>query len=205
MSFVEHLRNVHGYNEPIYVQELQYENYSRPWIFKELQRLVANSDIKRFSAGVYYFPQKTPFGDSCLDPQKIVERRFLSDGKDVYGYIAGVSLLNLAGLSTQVPNVLELVTNNETTRVRDLNIGTQRIRARRSRTPITAENVYVLQFLELMNAITPETLDETERYMLSKYTKTSGVTRNAVSLYANLFPARAMKNMVTSGIVYELA
>ena len=97
-----------------------------------------------------------------------------------------------------------LVTNNETTRVRDINVGTQRVRARRSRTIVTKENVNVLQFLDLMNSVTPAAMDETEQFMLRKYTKNSGVTRNAVSQYAGIFPAKAMKNMIESGIAYEL-
>jgi len=204
MTFGEYLKDKYGYNEPIYINEISFKNYSRPWIFNELKKLVAVGDIKRFAAGIYYFPVKMFFGDSFLNPRKVVERRFLSDGDDVYGYIAGVSLLNLTGLSTQVPNLIELVTNNETTRVRDINIGVQKVRARRSRTTVTKENVNTLQFLDLMNSVTLASMDETERFMLRKYAKDSGVTRNAVTQYTGIFPARAMKNMIESGIAYEL-
>jgi hypothetical protein len=144
------------------------------------------------------------YGEAGLDPRKVVERRFLSDGNEIYGYVTGISLLNLTGLTTQVPNLIELVTNNETTRVRDIQVGNQRVRARRSRTTVTKTNANTLQFLDLMNAITPNNLDETERYMLSKYIRSSGVTRDSVTQYAGYFPARAMKNMVVSGAAYEL-
>jgi hypothetical protein len=204
MTLGEYLKDKYGYNEPIYIDDIRFKDYSRSWLFKELKKLVDNNDIKRFDKGIYYFPVKMFFGDSFLDPRKVVERRFISDGNDVYGYVAGASLLNLAGLSTQVPNLIELVTNNETTRIREITIGTQKVRARRSRTTITKENVNTLQFLDLMNSVTPAAMDETEQFMLRKYTKDSGVTRNAVTQYAGIFPARAMKNMVESGIVYEL-
>jgi hypothetical protein len=204
MTLGEYLKDKYGYNEPIYIDDIWFKTYSRPWIFTELKKLVDNGDIKRFDKGIYYFPVKMFFGDSFLDPRKVVERRFLSVGNDVYGYIAGVSLLNSAGLSTQVPNLIELVTNNETTRVREINIGTQKVRARRSRTTVTKENANILQFLDLMNAVAPAAMDETERFMLRKYTKDSGVTRDAVTQYAGIFPARAMKNMIESGIAYEL-
>ena len=205
MTFSEYLKDEFGYNEPIYLDEIKFQNYSRPWIFKELKRLVECGEIKRFDSGIYYIPKKMPWGDSSLDANKVVERRFLSDGDDVYGYVAGVSLLNKTGLSTQVPNLLELVTNKESTRVRDIYIGNQRVRARRSRATVTKDNAKVLQFLDLMNSISPSFMDETERHMLSKYIKASGVTRNDVSQYAGLFPAKAMKNMMESGAVYELA
>ena len=205
MTFCEFLKEKYGLNEPIYIEDIQFENYSRPWFFKELKKLVDTGEIKRFDTGIYYFPIKTFFGDSTLSPQKIVDRRFLSDGNDVYGYIAGRSLLNMTGLSTQVPNLIELVTNNESTRVRDIQVGFQRARARKSRTTVTKENAKALQFLELMNLITPSGMDETERYMLSKYIKRCGVTKGDVLQYSGIFPAKAMKNMVESGAVYELA
>ena len=205
MSFGIYLKDKYGCNEPIYIKEIQFKNYSRPWIFKELKKLVDSGEMKRFDTGIYYFPIKMFFGDSFLDPRKVVERRFLSNGYDVYGYIAGVSLLNLTGLSTQVPNLIELVTNNETTRVRNINVGTQRVRARRSRTTVTKENVTALQFLDLMNSVKPTAMGETEQFMLRKYIRDSGVTRNAVTQYAGFFPAKAMKNMIESEVVYELA
>jgi hypothetical protein len=205
MILGEYLKEKFGYNEPIYIDEICFKDYSRPWIFRELKKLVNNGDIKRFDTGIYYFPVKMFFGDSFLDPRKVVERRFLSDGDDVYGYIAGTSLLNLTGLSTQVPNMIEVVTNNETTRVRDITVGTQRVRARRSRTTVTRENVNVLQFLDLMNSIMPAAMDETDALMLRIYIKDSGVTRNAVVRYAGFFPAKSMKNLVESGVAYELA
>ncbi|MDR1192915.1 MAG: DUF6088 family protein [Peptococcaceae bacterium] len=204
MAFSKYLKALYGAGEPIYVERIQFEGYSRPRIFKELKKLVDSGELKRFDTGIYYFPRKMSYGEASLNPRKVVELRFLSDGNEVYGYVAGISLLNMAGLTTQVPNLLELVTNNETTRVRDIQVGNQRIRARRSRATVTKNNVNTLQFLDLMNAITPSILDETERYMLSKYIKSSGVTRDSVTRYAGYFPAKAMKNMMASGAVYEL-
>jgi len=204
MTFKEYLKEKFGIDEPIYVEEIQYENYSRPWIFKELKKLVDSDELKRFDTGIYYFPVKMFYGDGTLSPRKIVEKRFLTDGDDVYGYVAGLSLLNQTGLSTQVPNLLELVTNNESTRVRDIKVGFQRVRARRSRAVVNKENFLTLQFLDLMNSISPKFMDESERFMLSKYIKATGVTKDSVSQYAGLYPAKAIKNMIESGAVYEL-
>ena len=205
MTLKEYLIDKYGYNEPICVNEIQFKDYSRPWVFKELKKLVDNGEIRRFDLGIYYFPKKMPFGDSYLNPRKVVEHRFLSNGCEVYGYIAGASLLNQAGLTTQVPNLIELVTNNESTRVRDIMVGNQRVRARRSRTAVTEENAGTLQFLDLMNSITPSAMDETEKLMLSKYTAASNVTKASVSEYSRFFPAKAVRNMLESGVIYELA
>ena len=205
MVFGEYLKEKYGVNEPIYIEDIQFKGYSRPWIFKELKKLLDNNEIKRFDAGIYYFPIKMVYGEGTLSADKIVKRRFLTDGNDIYGYVAGISLMNQTGLSTQVPNLLELVTNNESTRVRDIDIGNQRVRARRSRTIVTKTNFLTLQFLDLMNSISPKAMDETERFMLSKYIKVAGITKESVLQYAKFFPAKALKNMVESGAVYELA
>ena len=204
MNFRDYLKDKFGINEPIRVEEIQYKDYSRPWIFRELKRLVESGELKRFDTGIYYFPKKMFFGDSFLDPRKVVQQRFLTNGNDVFGYIAGLSLLNQAGLSTQVPNLIELVTNNESTRVRDIKVGPQKVRLRRARTEVTKDNVNVLQFLDLLSNITPSALDETERFMLSKYAKDSKVTRDDISFYVGYFPSKAMKNMIESRVVYEL-
>jgi len=205
MILYEYLKEMYGYNEPIYVDEIKLKTYSRPWIFKELKKLLDSGEIKRFDTGVYYIPKKMSWGDSKLDSQKVIRRRYISDGDNVYGYIAGLSLLNMTALSTQVPNLIEIVSNKESTRVREVMIGKKHVRVRRSRVPVTKDNVNALQFLDLMNLITPSAMDETDRYMLSKYISAFGITRNAVSQYAGFFPAKAMKNMTESGAVYELA
>jgi hypothetical protein len=202
MAFSEYLKDEYGQSNPIYFKDVQFEGYSRSWISKELKKLMESGVLRRFDRGIYYFPIQMPYGEGTLSARKVVERRFLSDGFDIYGYVAGVSLLNQTGLSTQVPNLLELVTNRPM-RVRDIKIGNQRVRAHRSRTTVTKENAKALQFLDLMNMITPSAMDETERFMLSKYIKASGVTMDEVSQYAGLFP-RAMKNMVESRAAYEL-
>jgi len=205
MNFEEYLKQEYGLNEPIYVDEIQFEDYSRSWIFMQMKKLVDSGIIKRFDTGIYYFPLKFSFGDSCPDPYKIVQKRFLSDGENVYGYVSGLSLKNSAGLSTQCPNLIEVTTNNERSRVRDIKIGFQRVRARRARTTVTKENSNALQFLDLMNIINPKFMDETEQFMLKKYAKDSGVTQDQIKQYAGLYPAQAMKNYIESGAMYELA
>lgn len=209
MTFSEYLMDTFGINEPIAIEDIRYEKYSRQWIYKKIKELVDNSELKRFDRGIYYFPQKMPWGEAAFDPYKIVYPRFITDGNDVYGYVAGLSLWNESGLSTQVPNLLEIATNNETTRVRDIYVGWQRVRARRSRAKITKENEKTLQFLDLMAIMQPpKEMDETERFMLDKFSmkaKEAGVTKESLMLYSQVFPARATKNMIESGVIYDFA
>jgi hypothetical protein len=204
MTFSDELKEKYGYNEPIYVNDIAFKNYSRAWIFKELQKLINSGEIIRFDVGIYYFPLKMFFGDSLLDPAKVVRKRFLDNGDDVYGYLAGVTLMNIVGINTQVPNLVELVSNNESTRVRDIRIGSQKVRARRARTPITKENVNTLQLLDLMHSIIPSNLDETEQFLLKKFARSLGTNKDKLLQYAGYFPSKAIRNLYESGVYYEL-
>lgn len=60
---------------------------------------------------------------------------------------------NQLRLTTQVSNVIEFCTNKDTTCVRNVYIGKQKVSLRRARTKITAANVDVLSFLELMDVV----------------------------------------------------
>ena len=45
MSFRDDLKEKYGCNEPIYVDEIQYQGYSRSWIFTELKKLVDSGEL----------------------------------------------------------------------------------------------------------------------------------------------------------------
>lgn len=66
-------------------------------------------------------------------------------------------------ITTQMPNVLEIYTNNESSKVREVTVGSQRVVLRRARVEINRDNVPILAFLELMNDITPNMLDDDKK------------------------------------------
>lgn len=205
MTLFDYLREQFGANEPILINDIEFENYSRPWLFKELKKLIESGKVIRYEMGVYYIPTDTILGKSILDPRKVIEIKYLSSGGDVYGYYAGTALRNGVGLTTQMANVLEIVSNNESAKVRDVYVGKQMIRTRKPRTKVTPTNVRNLQFLELMNTIKRTDFDEDEKQRLREYIRSNKITMQGVVEYAPLFPAKAMKNIVESGVIYELA
>lgn len=204
MALYDYLREQFDVNEPILINSIKYRNYSRPWLFKELKKLIENGKIIRYEMGVYYIPTDTILGKSILNPRKVIELKYLSDGKDIYGYYAGTALRNGVGLTTQMANVLEIVSNNESAKVRDVYVGKQKIRVRKPRTNVTPDNVKSLQLLELMNTIKRTDFDDYERLRLRSFIKDNAITMPSVVEYAPLFPAKAMKNIVESGVIYEL-
>ena len=153
MTLLDRLTTNFGCNEPILLDEIDCGGYSRPWLFKELNELCRTGKLARFDRGIYYIPTETAFGASLLDPRKVIEKKYVKDSSGCYGYYSGAAFLNQLGLSTHMPNTIDVCTNNEKTRSREIAIGKQRVILRRARSKITAKNVAVLSFLELMNEV----------------------------------------------------
>ena len=205
MVLFDYLLDAYGYDEPISVNEIRFGNYSRPWLYKELNKLCEDKKLIRFEKGLYYIPQQTVFGFSILNPMKVIEKKYVESGEEVYGYYSGQYFMNQMGLSNQMPNVIEIFTNNESAKVRDIRIGNQNVRLRKARTAITKENVAVLCFLELMNTIDLRNLDDSMRKRLITYIGENNIRRKDITLYSSVFPDKTMRTMVESEVVYSVA
>ena len=205
MLFFDYLFEKYGTNEPIMSNEISFEGYSKPWIYKQLNVLVEEGKLIRFEKGVYYIPTDTVFGKSLLNPRKVIEKKYISDSTSTFGYYSGVTFQNQLRISTQMSNVIEIYTNNEPSKVRDVFVGNQKVLLRRARTKITDANVAVLSFLELMNDSSPAFLDEERKEIIKNYISANGITRKAITEYAPVFPDKVMRNLIESEIIYSVA
>ena len=204
VEFFDYLLDAYGRNEAILSNEIAFKGYSAPWIKKALKSLCDAGKVIRFEKGVYYIPEDTPLGPGRLDPRKVIAKKYICDGKSVIGYFSGLTFLNMLGLSTQMPNVLELYTNNEPSRVREVPVGSQRVLLRRARTAIDSDNAATLSFLELMNFTDAAFYDDGKKKTVASYIEDNGITRSSIARYAPCFPDRAMRTLVESGIVYDV-
>lgn len=204
MSFFDYLFEQFGANEPIMSNEITFGNYSKPWIYKQLNALVGEGKLIRFEKGVYYIPTDTVFGKSLLNPRKVIEKKYISDGNNTMGYYSGVTFQNQLRLTTQMSNVIEIYTNNEPSNVRDIYVGNQKVLLRKARTTITDSNVAVLTFLELMNDITPSFLDDERKTIIKNYIKNNAITRKKITEYAPVFPDKVMRNLIESEVIYSV-
>jgi len=205
MNLYEYLIDTFGYNEPILTSKIQYKEYSKPWLAKELNKLCDSGQLVRYEKGVYYIPTDTLLGRSVLNPLKVIEAKYIYNGEDIVGYYSGVSAMNRMGLSTQMPNTLEIYSNNEMSRVRSVSVGKQQFVLRRARTEITKDNVETLQFLELMNSLSSAYLDEERKRKIQIYVQESGITRKSITQYAPFFPDNAMRMLIESEAIYSVA
>lgn len=203
MSYYETILNTFLPDEPILIEDIEnlFPNKSRSWIDKLIKSMVDEKMIKRFSTGVYYIPRQTIFGDSVLSTNKVISKKYLSNNDEVYGYVSGMSLLNTLGLTTQVPNHLTIVTNNESSRGRKIKVGKQDIYLSKSPTQITKQNCAVLQLLEAVKLTDLNDLDETENSNLIDYIQTNSITLKDISQYCNFFPDYVSKRILGGKLI----
>lgn len=198
----QYLIEMFGYNEPIFTSDVQYKEYSKIWIAKELTRLCETGQLIRYERGIYYIPQTTPFGNSVLNPNKVIERKYLTENGERIGFYTGITAFQRIGLSTQMSNVPEIQTNNENSKLRRVKVGSQEVILRKARVRITNQNCSVLQFLEMMNSANAGYFDEERREILKNWMQKMNISSQLVTEYAPFFPDRVMRNLVESGVIY---
>lgn len=205
MTLYESLLEKYGVNEPILLSEITFKSYSYPWIMKQLKMLCEDGKIVRYEKGVYYIPTDTVFGKSILNPRKVIEKKYIKNGTDIIGYYSGITFQNQLKLTSQMPNIIEVFTNNETSNVRDVKVGKQKVILRKARTEINSDNYAVLSFLELMNDIVPRSLDEEQKNRIAEYIKCNGITKDSILTYTSVFPDRVLRNLVESEAIFSVA
>ena len=101
---------------------------------------------------------------------------------------------------------LEIISNNETMWVREVKLRNRIIVLRKSRVPITKDNVNAYIILELFNNIDLKKFfeDELVKKEVIEFVKKSGIKCKDLYSLAGAFPSKATKNITESGIINEL-
>lgn len=192
--------------EPIFTADIDIDmvgNSLRP----KLKELCDSGKLCRYEAGVYYLPGKmklkglTPISASVVARSKFINRR----GK-VRGYYSGYTFANQIGLSLQVPYVQEIVTNEASAKVREIDIKGQKFIIRKPKAEVTEENVYTLQFLDFLSDIDKYLDGSSDNILdkLEKLIKDENITKELIDIYISLYPTRIYKNLYETGVVYAI-
>ena len=204
-QFYSVLKNEYKNNTPIFVKNIEIESLNYAQICQYFKRLCDLGRIKRYDKGIYYFPTPTILGTSELDFNKVIEQKYLKSGNDIYGYYSGLTLLNKLAFSTQVPNVVEIVTNKESSKRRQVELGRRKVIVKKARVPITRRNVKVLQFLDLLNILDVRVLDKEKLQLLKIYVRQAQIKQKDVAVYIGSYPGRVSKLLVESRLINEFA
>ena len=206
--FIERLKEKFDIDEPIFTQEILdlFSDYSRAQVFRFINKAKENGEIIQYDKGTYYMPKQTIIGLSTITPDEIVQKKYLSSGDDIYGVYSGIQLLNMFSVTTQVPAVIEIVSNKESSKCRQITIKGRRFILRKSRFEINRENVYEYLILQLFNDFSNETkLNNTSRKKLLDYIKEKGITQKKLLDMALKFPARTTQKLIRSGLINDVA
>ena len=204
MKLIDSLIKQFGYNTPFMLSEIEKEDYSKQQIVKEVTKLCEAKKIIRFERGMYYIPRKTKFGTSFFNQNKVIEKKYISDGNLVYGYYSGRYLQKLLGLIKYNINAIDIFSNNASKDVTKITVGSQLVILHKARITIDKHNAPVLCFLELMNGIDVETLDEYKRKLISDYINENRITQKQITKYIPHFPDKTCRNLIESEVIYRV-
>lgn len=176
--------------EPIFLSDLLSMNIAELDLEQQLKELCEKGLLQQYDEEVYFIPKKTTLNSTIGPNADMVARyRFISKGDNVDGFYAGNTFANQIGISTQVPYVIEIVSNNVSDDGEVL-IGNRRFVVRKPVVPVTKENVHVLQMLDLLVKLDAY-LDcsyEEAREKFAEYIFVCGIAKSDVDLYINKYP-----------------
>lgn len=196
----------YGYNEPIFLNDLKIEELSENAVRQSVKRLVANGFLERFDKGIYYIPkQDGVLGKSYLDPVLVIMRKYVRNESETYGYVTGMTFANQLGLTTQMPAIIEIITNREATNGRTITVGSQKVRIKKAAVAVSDNNAELLQLLDGIGQAekySELSMEETIEIM-SAYVKGKGFTREQLNGVSSAITGTTAKKLIEWGLIYE--
>ena len=203
-----YLMENYGYNEPIFLNDLVIEGLSDNAVRQSVKRLVASGFLERYDNGIYYIPKRGGLlGKSYLDPSMVIMRKYVQNKSEIYGYVTGISFANQLGLTTQMPAVIEVVTNREATNGRMITVGSQRVRIKKPAITVSDSNAELLQLLDTIGQAekyTELTIEETIETLIS-YMRKKRFTKEQLSEVSSVLTGATAKKLIEWGMIYEFA
>lgn len=202
MILIDYLLKKYGTNKPILTEELSIPEISYANLRKQLSRYNSQGILEKYSQGVYYIPKETILGRSTLSIDDVINRKYITNDNDIYGFYSGLSFYNKLGISTQVPYVYEIVTNKEKSRVRETTLKNQNIILRKPYVKINKNNYLENQFLDFINNADSNDLSDNIE-VLKKYIKDNNLNKNVILDLIAYYPSKTSKKLIESRLLYE--
>lgn len=192
----DYIKEYYKEAEPIFFSDLEREDITKSALNQQLKKLCTEGLLQKYDTGVYFIPKKTLLKSTIGPNADMVARyRFISKGNNIDGFYGGNSFANQIGITSQVPNIVEIVSNNTNSSDREVRIGNRRFYVRKPIVKITRENVYVLQMLELLKNLDAYMDDSyaDAREKFAEYIAVHKITRKDIDLYIRKYPMSTFK------------
>jgi len=118
-------------------------------VVKAMSRLLKEGKIRRLSKGRFYKPKRGLFGELKPSDSELL-KTILYKGGQLRGYITGTALYNQLGLTTQLPRTITVAVEGGR---QEKDFGTLRTKLVKSRAPVKAADVMLLQYLDALRDI----------------------------------------------------
>lgn len=156
---------------------------------KAVQRLIKKGLIKRASAGVFYLPKKSAFGELKPKEEELLKPYLFQEGKRI-AYITGSALYNRMGLTIQVPNTIKVASRAKRVVTK---IGKTQVKPVKSYVEVSNENFHLLEILDALKDFkTISDLDKKSAIGLLSNTISNLAEKDLLNLvkYALKYPPR---------------
>lgn len=208
MNLVSYLTSIYGYDSPIFIKDVRIGKKSKTAIREEFYRAHKRGELNKDGPGVYSIVNKSNELKPTVTFEKILNDKFLYDvpfaeGMDMFyikGYYSGLSFLNMIGISEQVPAIVEVTTNNTSSKKRYYSALNRVAIIRKARAEITFQNYKILQFLDMFHFLTMDEVKENKE-LICKYVETNKISKYQFTQYISLYSAQTMKKIVEGGII----
>ena len=203
--FIDVIRENFKIDEPIFTEEILklFPKYSNMQVFRYIKQAIINKELVQFSKGIYYMSKKTIFGDSTITADAVVKKRYLINKGERYGIYGGHTLQNMFQVTDQVPFVLEIVSNNESSRKRMIEIDGRRFILRKSHTNITKDNYGAYTILQLFDDLSSgEIIGNDAREEILNFKKKNNVSDEQLINMSIYFRKKVVNNMLNNKILY---
>lgn len=223
MKLYDYILENFNKDEPFFVSELNMPGSTKNNIRQALKYLCDKGLAIRYDTGIYYIPHDS---DQTKDQLKaelknftprsapftdydIAGKKYIYDQGEYFGYYTGFVFANAMHLTTQVPFVREIATNNSGGAKRKVEIGNSKFILKEPRTVVTTENHRILQLLDLLNDyefyMDYDNDEEFVKHNLLNYMKKLNLKRKVFDSYLGFYPDSIYKTIYNLGVADVLA
>ncbi len=202
---IDYIKENYQEGEPIFLDELP--GNSKNYICQEVKALVDKGILERLYNGVYFLSYTTILGTKGqVSIDQYVSKKYIDSNDEIIGYKTGLEILNEYGFTSQNPSVIEVCSNQASSKQRKFDIGGRKIIVYKPLAKVTKENYKSLQFLDMMNVVdkySELSFDELKE-KIQEYVKENQINFSQVKEYLPLYPDRVYRNLYIGGLMNEL-
>lgn len=119
----------------------------------------------------------------------------------IYGIYGRLVLDYNFGLSTQVPNTIQIITNNESRKLRRIKILGFDYIFYKSRCKMTKNNYKAYTLLEFLNGLDVKYYDDIGKYKTEEYIKKEKISKKDIMAIIKYFSSKVCKNLVLTKLL----